>query len=139
MGDKVFDRSNAVYIKNVPRKGRGVFSNISFNVGEVIERAPTWGFDDAVAKLLDDTELFEYYFVREDIRQIKELIARYVVFGFISIVNHSINPNTKIVWADEDSGTWASIVAIKNIEVDQEITHHYTNIRAYPRGIKFVE
>lgn len=137
--DKVFDRSNTVYVKTVPRKGRGVFANVPFRVGDVIERAPTWGFDDAQAMLLDRTGVFEYYFVRHDRPLTGEPLTGYVVFGLISIVNHSSDPNARIVWTDAASGAWASIVAIKDIEVNEEITHCYTNVSAYPDRISFVE
>lgn len=137
--DKVFDRSNAVYVKNVPQKGRGVFANIPFKAGDVIERAPTLGFNDTAAKLLDCTGLFEYYFVRHDQKFNENSLTGYVVFGFISIVNHSFNPNAQIAWTDEGSGAWASIVAINDIKVDEEITHRYTNISAYPPTINLVE
>lgn len=139
MVDKIFDRSNAMYVKTVPRKGRGVFANIPFKVGDVIERAPTWGFDDDQAKLLDRTGVFEYYFVRQDWHLKKTPLRGYVVFGLISMVNHSIMPNAQIVWTDATSGAWASIVAIKDIEVDEEITHSYTNICAYPQAVEFIE
>lgn len=139
MVDKVFDRGNAVYVKTVPRKGRGVFANIPFRAGDVIERAPTWGFDDAQAKLLDRTRLFEYYFVRDDRHLEESALTGYVIFGFISMVNHSFNPNARIVWTDEESGAWASIVAIRDITVGEEITHQYTNISAYPHTISFVD
>ncbi|MER8389943.1 SET domain-containing protein-lysine N-methyltransferase [Mesorhizobium sp. M1380] len=138
MVDKIFDRSNAVYVKNVPRKGRGVFANVSFKVGDLIERAPTWGFGDVAGRLIDGTGLFEYYFVRHYGKPERDSMTGYVVFGFISIVNHSSDPNAKIVWADEDSGAWASIVAIRDINVDEEITHCYTNISSYPPYIKFI-
>ncbi|MGY4319280.1 hypothetical protein [Bradyrhizobium sp. JR3.5] len=98
MVDKVFDRSDVMYVKLVPRKGRGVFANKPFKVGDVIECAPTWGFDDAQAKLLDSTGLFEYYFVRDDPNLKGEPLTGYVVFGLISIANHSFNPNAQIVW-----------------------------------------
>ncbi|WP_271610656.1 SET domain-containing protein-lysine N-methyltransferase [Bradyrhizobium sp. CCBAU 21359] len=139
MIDKVFDRSNALYVKNVPRKGRGVFANIPFKVGDLIERAPTWGFDDAAAKLLDRTGVFEYYFVRPDQHLMSVPLTGYVVFGVISMVNHSFNPNAQVVWNDDESGAWASIVAIKDIRVDEEITHRYMNISAYPSSIKFID
>jgi len=139
MVDKIFDRSNAMYVKSVPQKGRGVFANIPFKPGDVIERAPTWGFDESAAKLLDRTGLFEYYFVRYDRHLRGDPLIGYVIFGLLSIVNHSSNPNARIVWIDEESGAWASIVAIKDIKVDEEITHHYTNISAYPRNINFIE
>ncbi|OHV78932.1 SET domain-containing protein-lysine N-methyltransferase [Ensifer sp. LCM 4579] len=139
MVDKVFDRSSVVYVRNVPRKGRGVFANIPFKIGDVIERAPTWGFDEVQANLIDRTALFEYYFVRHDRNLKLDCMTGYIVFGFISIVNHSPDPNAEIRWADEDSGAWASIIAIKDIKVDEEITHRYTNISAYPDAIKFVK
>ncbi|ANW02978.1 SET domain-containing protein-lysine N-methyltransferase [Bradyrhizobium icense] len=140
MVDKVFDRSNAIYVKTVPGKGRGVFANIPFKVGDVIDRAPTWGFDDATAKLLDRTGVFEYYFVRYDRHLKGNALTGYVVFGWVSIVNHSSsNPNARLVWADEESGAWVSIVATKDIEEDEEITHRYSNISAYPPTINFID
>ncbi|AZO52015.1 SET domain-containing protein-lysine N-methyltransferase [Mesorhizobium sp. M4B.F.Ca.ET.058.02.1.1] len=66
-------------------------------------------------------------------------LARYVVFGLASLVNHSVNPNSETVWADEESGAWASLVAIRDIKADEEITQTYTNISDYPKTIKFVE
>lgn len=137
--DKVFDCTSAVYVKNVPRKGRGVFANLRFKIGDTIARSPTWGFDAAAKNLLDRTGLFEYYFVRHDRQLRNDPASGYVVFGLISLVNHSFKPNAQIVWTDEDSGAWARIVAIKDINVDEEITHRYTNIAAYPDTINFVE
>ncbi|WP_082190613.1 SET domain-containing protein-lysine N-methyltransferase [Bradyrhizobium pachyrhizi] len=139
MVDKIFDRSNALYVKTVPRKGRGVFANIPFKVGDVIDRAPTWGFDDATAKMLDRTGVLEYYFVRHDRHLKGGPLIGYVVFGWSSLMNHSSEPNAQRVWADEASGSWVSIVAIKNIEVDEEITHRYINMSAYPRTINFID
>ncbi|RWQ46528.1 SET domain-containing protein-lysine N-methyltransferase [Mesorhizobium sp.] len=139
MTEKIFDRSNAIYVKNIHQKGRGVFANVPFASGEVIERAPTWEFDKTAAKLLDLTGLFEYYFGRPEKIGDNEYLAGYVIFGFTSIVNHSWNPNAKIVWDDGETGAWASIVAIKDIQVDEEITHLYTGISAYPDAIKFID
>ncbi|TSE02374.1 SET domain-containing protein [Mesorhizobium intechi] len=139
MLDRVFDRSNALYVKNVPKKGRGLFANIPFKAGDLIERAPTWKFDDRQANLIDLTGILEYYFVRGERSQKCGATARYVVFGLASLVNHSLNPNAKTVWADEESGAWANIVAINDIKVDEEITQKYTNLSDYPKTIKFVE
>ncbi|WP_434725508.1 SET domain-containing protein-lysine N-methyltransferase [Mesorhizobium sp. RIZ17] len=137
--DKISDCTSPIYVKNVHRKGRGVFANVQFKVGDIIERAPTWGFNDLEKRQLDRTGLFEYYFMRHD-RQLKnDPAAGYVVFGLISVVNHSFDPNGKIVWTDEDSGAWADIVAIKDINAGEEITHRYTNISSYPDTITFVE
>lgn len=139
MGDKVFDRSSAIYVKTVPGKGRGIFANIPFKVGDVIDRAPTWGFDDATAKLLDRTGVFEYYFLRYDRHLKGDPLTGYVVFGWSSIMNHSSNPNAQSVWTDEESGAWVTIVAIKDVEVNEEITHRYSNVPAYPPTIRFID
>ncbi|MCP1909607.1 SET domain-containing protein-lysine N-methyltransferase [Bradyrhizobium elkanii] len=139
MVGKVFDRSNSLYVKNVPRKGRGVFANIRFKAGDVIDRAPTWGFDSEAAKLLDRTGILEYYFVRNDLDLKERPLTGYVVFGLSSLMNHASNPNAKRLWNDEQSGAWVSIVAIKDIEVDEEITHRYINMSAYPQTINFID
>ncbi|WP_287073933.1 SET domain-containing protein-lysine N-methyltransferase [Mesorhizobium sp.] len=135
----ISDRRNPIYVRNVPQKGRGVFANIPFKIGDLIERAPTWGFDRSDEKLLERTGLFEYYFVRAMTKPIRNQHSGYVVFGLVSIVNHSSNPNSQIVWTDEDTGAWASIVALKDIQADEEITHRYNNINDYPSTIIFVK
>ncbi|MER9845601.1 SET domain-containing protein-lysine N-methyltransferase [Mesorhizobium australicum] len=139
MTEVIGDRRNPVYVRNVPQKGRGVFANIPFKVGNLIERSPTWGFNSSDEKLLERTGLFDYYFIRPVTKSISIQRSGYVVFGYISIVNHSSNPNSQIVWTDEDTGTWASIVALKDIQVGEEITHRYANINDYPSTITFVE
>lgn len=139
MVEKSLDRSNALYVKIVPGKGRGVFAKIPFKTGDVIDRAPTWGFDDATAKLLDRTGVLEYYFVRHDRTLEAKSLTGYIVFGLSSLMNHSANPNAQRLWADEESGTWVSIVAIRDIGVDEEITHRYINVSAYPHRGKFVD
>ncbi|PBB98906.1 SET domain-containing protein-lysine N-methyltransferase [Mesorhizobium sp. WSM3862] len=139
MVDKVFDRSNALYVKKVPRKGRGLFANVPFKAGDLIERAPTWEFDDRQANLIDLTGILEYYFVRGPKKQNGNPTARYVVFGLASLVNHSSSPNAETVWADEESGAWVNILAVRDINVDDEITQKYNNISDYPQSINFVE
>lgn len=136
---EINDRRGSVYVRNVPQKGRGVFANTRFKAGDLIDRSPTWGFNSAEEKLLERTGLFEYYFIRPSHKSIENQRSRYVVFGLISIVNHSSNPNSQIVWIDEETGTWASIVALNDIHVDEEITHRYANINDYPPTITFVD
>ncbi|WP_292589767.1 SET domain-containing protein-lysine N-methyltransferase [Mesorhizobium sp.] len=133
------DRCKHVYVRNVPHKGRGVFANAPFNVGDLIEKSPTWAFNSSEERLLERTGLFEYYFIRPLPTLIESKISGYVVFGLISIVNHSFNPNSQIVWIDDDTGTWACIVALKDIKVGEEVTHRYANIHDYPSTITFVE
>ncbi|MES0133070.1 SET domain-containing protein-lysine N-methyltransferase [Mesorhizobium sp. M0029] len=139
MVDRVFDRSGALYVKKIPRKGRGLFANTPFKAGDLIERCPTWVFDNREAGLIDLTGLLEYYFVRDGKDHKVDPIERHVVFGLASLVNHSFFPNAKTVWTDEISGAWASLVAIKEIKVDEEITQKYQNLSDYPKNINFVE
>ncbi|RUW71643.1 SET domain-containing protein-lysine N-methyltransferase [Mesorhizobium sp. M2A.F.Ca.ET.067.02.1.1] len=135
----IVDQRSHICVRNVPKKGRGVFANVPFKIGELIEQSPTWGFMRSDENLLERTGLFNYYFVRPSPSPVTTQISGYVVFGLISIVNHSSNPNSQILWIDEDTGTWARIVALKDIEVGEEITHRYANINDYPKTIKFVE
>lgn len=135
----LLDRSGALCVRNVEGKGRGVFANIPFAAGEVIERAPSFGFDRAEAALIDQTRAFQYYFVRNDRDREQNSLKGYFVFGLISIVNHSSKANAKIVWQDEDSGAWASIVATRAIAPGEEITHHYTNVSEYPTNVRFID
>jgi len=126
-------------VANVAVKGRGVFATTTIRTGELIEEAPSWGFTAEEEKLINQTAAFAYYFVRND-RDIEgEIYKGHFVFGLISIVNHSANPNAKICWRDRDSGAWASIVAIRDIQPGEEITHKYTNIEAYEDADRFVD
>jgi hypothetical protein len=118
-------------VAKVSAKGRGVFAKTTIHAGQVIEEAPSWGFSATDEILINQTGAFEYYFVRNDRDISNEELKGYLVFGLISIVNHSATPNARIRWTDRDSGAWASIIAIRDIAVGEEITHKYTNIDAY--------
>jgi SET domain-containing protein len=126
-------------VANVAIKGRGVFATTAIQAGDLIEESPSWGFTAEEARLIDQTGAFAYYFVRNDRDASLETFKGHFVFGLISIVNHSSNPNAKICWRDRDSGAWASIVAIKDILAGEEITHKYTNIDAYSESEKFID
>lgn len=134
-----FNEDRALCVANVQGKGRGVIANVAFREHDVIESTPAWGFDGADAALVDQTRAFEYYFVRNDRDNNTEKIKGYLVFGLISIVNHSSTPNTRIFWEDRDTGPWACIAAIRDISPGEELTHRYTNVSSYNPNIVFVD
>ncbi|BCH67480.1 hypothetical protein RvVAT039_pl03130 (plasmid) [Agrobacterium vitis] len=126
-------------VATIAAKGRGVFATTAIRAGDLIEEAPSWGFTMEEAEIINKTGAFAYYFVRNDRDIAHEKFKGHFVFGLISIVNHSSNPNAKICWRDRDTGAWASIVAIKDIQAGEEITHRYTNIHDYSDAAKFVD
>lgn len=131
MQGRVYDGRRSIYVAVAEGKGRGVFAAKVFDAGEIIEEAPTWGFDRVAGSAIDRTGAFEYYFIRNDMKRDEDPMHGYFAFGFISIVNHSSRPNAEIRWTERDTGAWISIVAVRTIAQDEEITHHYTNADSY--------
>lgn len=130
---------NPIEIRKIRVKGRGVFANRPFKQGDVIESAPAASFEAKEREIADQTGIFEYYFVKAREYAESHNVAWHIVFGLSSICNHSVNPNAYVEWEENDLGTWAHLIATKDIHIDEEITLYYTNIEEYPRAAEFLE
>jgi SET domain-containing protein len=108
--------SDAIEVKRVKGKGRGVFALRSIRDGELIERVPV-----VVLKTNDvkDSEgwtgLAAYCF-----HWTKGTLA--LALGYGSLYNHSYRPNARY---DDLEGQIKEFIAIRNIEPGEEITVNY--------------
>jgi SET domain-containing protein len=111
-----FRQSDAVEVKRIKGKGRGVFARRAIAAGEVIERVPVLVMtSDEYASGLSETPLKDYCFAW-GVDQVA------LALGYGSLYNHSYKPNARY----EDVGpATKAFVAIRAIAPGQEITVNY--------------
>jgi uncharacterized protein len=108
--------SDAIEVKRVKGKGRGVFARRPIRDGELIERVPVVVFK--TKDVMDGdawTGLASYCFHWN-----KGTLA--LALGYGSIYNHSYRPNARY---DDLSGQIKEFIAIRDIEPGEEITVNY--------------
>ena len=111
-----FQQSDAVEVKRIKGKGRGVFARRAILKGEVIERVPTLIMTlDEYAQGLARSPLKDYCFGWGIDR-----VA--LALGYGSIYNHSYRPNAR--YDDVEPATKA-FVALRAIARGEEITINY--------------
>lgn len=111
--------SDAVEVKQVAGKGRGVFARRAIRKGEIIERAPVLvlPLSDVMRGPDDWTGLGNYCFEWG-----KNRVA--LALGFGSLYNHSFNPNAR--YDDEARRLRIKVFsAIRDIEPGEEVTINY--------------
>ena len=120
-------------IKLIPDKGRGAVATEFIQEGTLIEKAPVASFPPDQRKLIDETEIGPYYFVRPTEYDSQDSrVKGYIVFGLSSFCNHSEQPNANIEWSKDRVGLWAKLTALHDIQAGEEVTIFYTNIDEYP-------
>src|SRR5215510_13553299 len=102
----------------VERHGRGMFASRAFLKGELIERAPVVVINEKQWPATEKTILSDYAF---DWGEKDEHAA--IALGYISIYNHSYAPNAQLEQMLDE--LMMEIIAIKDIEADEEITINY--------------
>ncbi len=111
-----FRQSDAVEVKRIKGKGRGVFARRAIARGEVIEQVPLLIMtSDEYAKGLSHTPLKDYCFAWGDDQVVLAL-------GYGSLYNHSYKPNAR--YEDIGTGTKA-FIALRAIAPGEEITVNY--------------
>ena len=123
-----------IEIKIFPEKGRGVIATEFISKGTVIEKSPVVVFPAEQRHILDKTEVFRYYFVRPAEYGESKEVGGYLVFGLASFCNHSDLPNTQVDWVENETGLWAHLVALDDIQPGEECLLFYTNVDEYPTG-----
>jgi SET domain-containing protein len=108
-----FTHSDAIEVRKIKGKGRGVFARRSIRGGEVIERVPV------IVLPLDEgdsgTVLPAYCFVWG-----RDTVA--LALGYGSLFNHSYQPNAR----HDDVGRQTKVfTALRDIEPGEEITVNY--------------
>jgi SET domain-containing protein len=99
-------------------KGRGVFSNIDINKGDVIEFCPVLIIPPSEEKTMKESVLYDYYFLWGEDQKTMAL-----ALGFGSLYNHDYSPNAVYETFFEDQ--ILKIVAVRNIKAHEEITISY--------------
>lgn len=111
-------QSELIEVRQVPRKGRGVFARTSIPKGTVIERVPV--IVVPMREILTNAQrsvLLDYAF---EWRSGTVAIA----LGYGSLYNHSYRPNAQVF----TSRLTKIFVAIRNIQRGEEITFNYNGV-----------
>lgn len=105
-----------LYITHTIAKGRGVFTGLDIPAGSLIEICPLILIPVSQTPLIDQTEIYNYYFKWD-----QEYLA--LALGFGSIYNHSEKPNARVIY-DFDTQE-IQIESILDINAGDEITINY--------------
>ena len=124
--------SRNVRIGVVAHHGRGMFASRKFLKGELIERAPVIVIDEKQWPSAEKTILSNYAF---DWGEQDEHAA--IAFGYISIYNHSYSPNAQLEQMPDE--LMMEIIAIKDIEADEQITINYNGDPANQDALWFTQ
>lgn len=126
----------------VQGKGRAVIAKTNINKFELIEMSPTSEIPAEQIKLINNTDVFEYYFVNPEYylktNSNTNEVGGYISFGLVSLCNHSKSPNAIVKWLHDDMGTWTELVALEAIKEGEEIEICYTNIDEYSNVDSFI-
>jgi SET domain-containing protein len=118
-----FMQSEAIEVRRINGKGRGVFARRLIRKGELIERVPMLVIP--IEETEADTVLSNYCFAWG-----RDTVA--LALGYGSIYNHSFNPNARY---DDTAPQTKEFTALRNIAPGEEITINYNG---EPRSKKAV-
>lgn len=113
--------SQQIYVAPSPLGGRGVFTAKKIYSGDIIEVCPVIVMKEGEIALLDQTTLYDYYFLWEDEENNLKTCA--IALGLGSMYNHTA-PSNADYQMDVVHHT-IDIIAIKDIEAGEEITINY--------------
>lgn len=112
------DRIPGLYITQIENKGRGVFTSIEINPGDLIEVCPIILIPKLELPIIHRTCLHDYYFLWG-----KNLDQCAIALGYGSIYNHSVSANANFI-LDLINKT-IDIECIKPILAGEEIVLNY--------------
>lgn len=107
-----------LYIKETPKKGRGVFTKEKIAVNTIIEIAPVIVMLKKDRELLDKTLLHDYIFEWG-----KKAEKCAMALGFIPIYNHSYASNCEYDMDFEEETI--TVKTVRKIEKGEELTINY--------------
>lgn len=107
-----------LYIAHTEDKGRGVFTSVEFNRGDVIELCPVIIISEKDRTILDQSKMYDYYFVWGE--NDKEAA---IALGYGSLYNHSQKPNAQFI--NDPQNEMIIIEAIAKIQPGEEIVIKY--------------
>ena len=109
---------NSLYIAASPNKGSGVFTNAFIASGTLIEIAPMLVLPEKDCKLIDESFLYNYYFLWGDEHKNYAL-----ALGYGSLYNHSYQPACKYETYYEDNTI--HFITIRDVNEGEELTINY--------------
>ena len=107
-----------LYISEIPKKGRGVYTSMEIASGDTIEICPVIIIPKLQLPIIHKTILHDYYFLWGE-----HMEDCAIALGFGSLYNHEVHPNANFI-LDLENNT-IDIVAIQNISSGSEITINY--------------
>jgi uncharacterized protein len=111
-----FTQTDAIEVKQIKGKGRGVFARRFIYDGEVIERVPVLVLPVGEARSASElTPMSDYCFDWG-----RGTVA--VALGYGSLYNHSYQPNARY---DDEKGQIKVFMAIRDISLGEEIVVNY--------------
>jgi SET domain-containing protein len=110
----------SLYIKQSPGKGKGIFTHKPIEAGTLVEIAPVIVLPVKDSPLIDQTFLYNYYFLWGD-----EQKNFAICLGYGSLYNHSYTPNCIYETYYEDEVI--HFIAIRDIAADEELTINYNH------------
>ncbi len=105
-----------ITVKKSKLHQRGVFALKDITKGEILEICPVIILDKKDTKIIDPTELYNYYFSWKD-------EGGGLALGYGSIYNHSYQPNAR--YKTKYPSKQIIFTAIKNIKQGEEILVNY--------------
>ncbi len=107
-----------LYISEIQKKGRGVYTSMDITSGDTIEVCPVIIIPKLQLPIIHKTILHDYYFLWGE-----HMEDCAIALGFGSLYNHEVHPNANFI-LDLENNT-IDIVAIQNISAGSEITINY--------------
>ena len=98
--------------------GRGVFAQINFKPGQLIEEAPVIAMNNNERDLLRNSSMHSYYFLVNN-----KAVSVVVGLGYASLYNHASHANAR--YSINLPELSISIIACKSISTGEEITINY--------------
>ena len=111
-------RIPSIYFANSDLGGRGVFTAADIPEGALLEICPVIVMPKAHLKYLDETGLYDYYFIWG---QQEEACA--IALGYGSLYNHSYRPNA--FYLPDFEGKALHFMALRDLKAGEEITVNY--------------
>ena len=112
------DKARSIETGKSQIHGNGVLARHSFKKGDIIEKAPLILLDKTERDLLQNTILFDYYFL---LNHAETPVA--LALGMASLYNHAVNPNASYIVQQKNA--LLIIKALVPIAAGEEVTINY--------------
>jgi len=114
-------RVEAVIVRPVGTRGRGVIALMPFSPGDLIDSAPVVVLGPVDRQAVEPTILSDYWFYWED--GADDAWTAALALGPVSLCNHSDDPNARFE-TDPRAGR-VDLIALRHIAPGDEITYDY--------------